>query len=247
MVRGGREVLHDVSLRVSAGEQIAILGPNGCGKSTLLKLMTCELYPSAREGTSVRLFGRERWDLTELKRRLGVVGNDLPGQPFFRTTAFDCILTGFFSSSTLWPHLDVTTMMRERAEELLVQVGAEGYRTQPFGELSAGQAKRVMIARALAGSSECLLLDEPSNALDLRAQRELRELLIRLAAQGTTMLHITHQVADLIPAMRRVVCMAGGRIVADGRREDLLTVRHLSGLFGTEVRLDERDGFVHAW
>ncbi len=247
VVRSGRNVLRGVSLSVRAGEQIAILGPNGCGKSTLIKTITCELYPLAREGSRVRLFGRERWDLTELKRRLGVVSNELPGQPFLRASAFDCILTGFFSSSTLWPHLEVTDAMRARAEQLVVQVGAEPYRTQPFGELSAGQGRRVLIARALAGSSECLLLDEPSNALDLAAQRELRELMVQLAAQGTTMLHITHHVADIIPAMRRVVCMAAGRIVADGAREELLTEERMSSLFGTPVRLAERDGFLHAW
>lgn len=240
-------MLHDLSLRVDAGEQIAILGPNGCGKSTLIKTLTCELYPLALPGTQVRLFGRERWDLTELKRRLGVVGNDLPGKPFLRTSAFDCILTGFFSSSTLWPNLEVTDAMRERAELLLVQVGAEAYRDRPFGELSSGQGRRVLIARSLAGSSECLLLDEPSNALDLAAQRELRELLVELAAAGTTMLQVTHHVADIIPAMRRVVCMADGRIAMDGAREEVLTEDRLSRLFGTEVQLSERNGFLNAW
>ncbi|MGI4827229.1 MAG: ABC transporter ATP-binding protein [Janthinobacterium lividum] len=246
VVRGGRTVLNEVSLRVEAGEQVAILGPNGCGKSTLIKTLTCELYPLAETGYA-RMFGRERWDLTELKRRLGVVSNDLPGQPFLRTTAIDCVLTGFFSSSTLWPNLQVSSAMRERAEALLMRVGATSFRNQAFGELSAGQGRRVMIARALAGSAECLLLDEPSNALDLRAQRDLRELISGLAAEGTTILHITHQVADIVPAMRRVVCMESGRIVADGNRAELLTEQRLSALFSTEVRLMERDGLLHAW
>lgn len=246
VVRGTRAVLHGLSLRVEAGEQVALVGPNGCGKSTLIKTITCELYPLAGQGHA-RMFGRDPWDLKELKKRLGVVSNDLPGEPFLRTRALDCILTGYFSSSTLWPNLRVTAEMRDRAEQLLARVGAAGYRDRPFGELSAGQGRRILIARALAGSARCLLLDEPSNALDLAAQRELRTLLAALADEGTTMLHITHQVADIIPAMRRVVCMAEGRIVADGDRKELLTETSLSGLFGTEVRLMERDGFLHAW
>ena len=73
VVRGERKVLHDVSLVIEEGEQIALLGPNGCGKSTLMKTLTCELYPLAEPAMRVSLFGRERWDVTELKKRLGVV------------------------------------------------------------------------------------------------------------------------------------------------------------------------------
>ncbi len=247
MVRGERVVLNDVSLRVERGEQIALLGPNGCGKSTLLKTITCELYPLARTETRVEILGRERWDLTELKKQLGVVQAEIPGKPMLAISGFEAVLTGFFSSSTLWPHLRVTDEMRDRAMAVMEQVGASALREKRFGEMSAGQQRRVLIGRALVASAGCLLLDEPSNALDLYAQRELRDLLVQLAEQGTTMLLITHQLADIIPAMRRVLMMRDGKIVADGAREELLTSAQLGELFGTEVRLSERDGFLHAW
>ena len=83
-------VLHDVSLRIERGEHVAILGPNGCGKSTLLKTMTCELYPIVKPETRVCLLGRERWDLTELKRRMGVVSPELPGKPTFAYERIRC-------------------------------------------------------------------------------------------------------------------------------------------------------------
>ena len=86
VARGDKVVLHDVNLRVDAGEHIAILGPNGCGKSTLIKTMTCELYPIAEPETRVSIFGRERWDLTELKKRLGVVSPELPGKPTLKNS-----------------------------------------------------------------------------------------------------------------------------------------------------------------
>src|ERR1035441_10741125 len=73
VARGERVVLHDVTLQVRAGEHVAILGPNGCGKSTLIMAMTCQVYPMVRPGMVVRIFGRERWDLTELRRHFGVV------------------------------------------------------------------------------------------------------------------------------------------------------------------------------
>jgi len=248
-------VLHDINLRIDAGEHVAILGPNGCGKSTLIKTMTCECYPMVLDRTRVSIFGRERWDLTELKKRLGVVSPELPGKAILRTTGRDAVLTGFFSSSTLWPNLTVTAEMRTRAEEVLELVGAVGIADKPVGEMSAGEQRRVMIGRALVGSgasaagggSEMLLLDEPSNALDLAAQQDLRRMLRRLAQQGTGILLITHHIADILPEIGRVILMRAGRIVADGTKQELLTAPVLSELFAVKVGVVEREGFFHAW
>ena len=247
VARGENVVLHDINLSVSAGEHIAILGPNGCGKSTLIKTITCECYPIVQEEMDVRIFGRPRWDLTELKKRLGVVSAELPGRPTLTTTGRDAVLTGFFSASTLWPNLTVTDEMRARAEEVLSLIDAEQLRDKFVGHMSAGQQRRIMIGRALVASSQMLLLDEPSNALDLAAQRDLRELLRRLAQQGTGILLITHHVSDIIPEIERILMMEDGRIVADGPRKELLTADRLGDLFRTEVRLTEKDGFHHAW
>jgi iron complex transport system ATP-binding protein len=92
-----------------------------------------------------------------------------------------------------------------------------------------------------------LLLDEPSNALDLAAQADLRNLLRRLAQEGTGILLITHHIADILPEIDRILLMKEGRIVADGPKSLLLTPEKLSSLFETEVRMTEREGFYHAW
>lgn len=252
VARGSNIVLHDVSLSIGHGEHVAILGPNGCGKSTLLKTMTCELYPIVKPETRVRLLGRERWDLTELKRRMGVVSPELPGRPTLHTSGFDAVVTGFFSSSTLWPNLHVTAAMRERAEEILALVGAQELREKPVGQMSAGQQRRVMIGRALAGASidgdvQMLLLDEPSNALDLAAQHDLREMLRGLAQRGVAIVMITHHIADILPEMNRVIMMRDGRIIADADKRELLTENRLSELFGRQITLTERGDFWNAW
>lgn len=255
VARGDKLVLHDLSLSIDRGEHIAILGPNGCGKSTLLKTITCELYPLVCPETRVRIMGRERWDLTELKRRMGVVAAELPGRKTLSITGLDAILTGFFSSSMLWPNLTVTDRMRERAEAILTNVNAANLRTTPVGEMSAGQQRRIMIGRAMAGTlrdgdnenAQMLLLDEPSNALDLAAQQDLREMLRKLAQSGTAILMITHHIADILPEIDRIVMMNEGRIVADGSKQDLLTANQLGRLFGREITLIERDGYWNAW
>jgi iron complex transport system ATP-binding protein len=247
VARGDNIVLHDIHLSVNTGEHIAILGPNGCGKSTLIKTITCECYPIVQPETKVSIFGRERWDLTELKKKLGVVSAELPGKPTFQTTGRDAVITGFFSSSTLWPNLVVTEVMRERAEQVLHLVDAMGFAEKPVGQMSAGQQRRIMIGRALVASAGMLLLDEPSNALDLAAQAELRDLMRKLAQEGTGILLITHHIADIPPEIDRILMMQAGRIVADGPKSELLTAERLSALFSTEVRLAERNGFYHAW
>ena len=247
VARGDNVVLHDINLSVNTGEHIAILGPNGCGKSTLIKTITCECYPIVMPETKVSIFGRDRWDLTELKKRLGVVSTELPGRPTLQTTGRDAVLTGFFSSSTLWPNLTVTPAMQVRADEVLALVDAVDLANKPVGEMSAGQQRRIMIGRALVASSQMLLLDEPSNALDLAAQADLRNLLQKLARQGTGILLITHHIADILPEIDRVLMMRDGRIIADGPKLDLLTAARLGALFGTQVELAERDGFYNAW
>src|ERR1017187_6865834 len=124
VARGDRIVLHDVNLNIRAGEHVAILGPNGCGKSTLILTMTCQIYPIVQQGMEVRIFGRERWDLTQLRKHFGVVagglfGSELPGERTAVTTGLDAVIAGFFSASTLWPDLPVTGEMRQRAREAL--------------------------------------------------------------------------------------------------------------------------------
>ncbi|MGA8938170.1 MAG: ATP-binding cassette domain-containing protein [Acidobacteriaceae bacterium] len=255
VARGSKIVLHDISLRIAEGEHLAILGPNGCGKSTLLKAITCELYPLVRPDTRVRIMGRERWDLTELRRRMGVVAAELPGKQTLSITGLEAVLTGFFSSSILWPNLSITKRMRDRAEEILELVNGEALREMLVGEMSAGQQRRVMIGRAMAGTSsnleegsvEMLLLDEPSNALDLAAQHDLREMLRGLAQRGTTILLITHHIADILPEMDRIVLMRDGRIAADGNKRSTLTEPILEELFGREIAVTERDGYWNAW
>jgi iron complex transport system ATP-binding protein len=252
VARGERVVLEDVNLRIRAGEHVAILGPNGCGKSTLILTMSCQLYPIVRQGMRVRIFGRERWDLTELRRHFGVVapgltGTELPGERTATTTGLNAVIAGFFSASTLWPNLRVTEEMQARAVEALERMEALHLAERLVGEMSAGEKRRILIARALVHRPRQLLLDEPSNALDLAAQRELRETLRRLAREGTGLVMVTHHLSDILPEIERVILMRGGRIVGDGPRGELLTETRLSGLFNTPVRIGRDEEWLHSW
>ena len=252
VARGDRVVLHDINLTIRAGEHVAILGPNGCGKSTLILTMTCQIYPIVKPGMHVRIFGRERWDLTQLRKHFGVVaaglmGSELPGERTAVTIGLDAVIAGFFSASTLWPNLHVTGEMRERAIEALERIEATHLAQQLVGEMSAGEKRRILIARALVHRPRQLLLDEPSNALDLAAQRDLRETLRRLAGEGTGLVLVTHHLGDILPEIERVILMREGRIVADGPREELFTAPRLSELFHIFVWIGRDDEWFYSW
>ena len=252
VARGDRIVLHDVNLSIRAGEHVAILGPNGCGKSTLIFTITCQIYPIVQPGMQMRIFGRERWDLTQLRKHFGIVaaglmGTELPGERTAVTTGLDAVIAGFFSASTLWPNLHVTDEMRERAVEALERIEAGHLANQLVGEMSAGERRRILIARALVHRPRQLLLDEPSNALDLAAQRELRDTLRRLAQEGTGLVLVTHHLGDILPEIERVILMRDGRIAGDGPRTEMLTAPKLSELFNTPVRIGQDEEWLHSW
>jgi iron complex transport system ATP-binding protein len=175
------------------------------------------------------------------------MGAELPGERTAVTNGLDAVIAGFFSASTLWPNLHVTEEMRARASEALARIEATHLAGQLVGAMSAGEKRRILIARALVHRPRQLLLDEPSNALDLAAQRELRETLRGLAREGTGLVMVTHHLADILPEIERIILMRDGRIVGDGPREELLTEPRLSELFRTPIRIGRDAEWLHSW
>lgn len=245
-VRDGADVLGIDRLDIDLGEHLAILGPNGCGKSTLIALLTRELYPAAAPERCL-LLGRERWDLAELRTQFGVVGTGLPGERTAEATGREAVLAGFFGASALWPQHVVSPAMERASADALALLGAGHLAEKRVRTMSAGEQKRVLIARAVVHRPRTLLLDEPSNALDIAAQRGLRLALQSVARAGTGIVLVTHHLADILPEMRRVLLMRGGRIAADGPKAELLTEERLGSLFGAPVRIEERNGWFRAW
>jgi len=234
VMRGGKTVLHDFSLRVHADEHVAVLGPNGCGKSTLIKTITRECYPVVRAGSHMTILGRKSWNVFELRSLLGIVSNDL-------MSSCTAEASGFFPNHTVDPK------HTELAEAALARLGVPHLADRAVEEMSSGEAKRVLIARALVHKPRALLFDEPCNSLDILAQHDLRETMRVLANSGTGIILVTHEIQDVVPEIERVVLMSNGRIVADGRKQAVLQAKSLGKLFGLKVELAHRDGYYNIW
>jgi iron complex transport system ATP-binding protein len=247
VMRGDTLALDDVSLKIGVGEHVAVLGPNGCGKSTLIKAITRECYPVVNEGSSVRILGEETWNVFELRELLGIVSSDLMATCTRSVSGRDIVLSGFFSSIGIWPHQEVTSDMRERAERAMARLEISHLADRFTDEMSSGEARRVLLARALVHDPRTLILDEPSVALDLGAQHELRMILRKLAQSGIGIVMVTHHLSDLIPEIERVLLMKRGKIVADGPVREILVESTLSDLFGHPLQLSERDGYYNLW
>jgi iron complex transport system ATP-binding protein len=247
VIRGDKPALDDFSLRIAPHEHVAILGPNGCGKSTLIKTITRECYPVVREDSRIRILGRERWNIFELRSLLGIVSNDLLAWCKADTPGCEVVLSGFFSSQRVFRNHRVQPEQERRALAALERLGVSHLADRPMEEMSSGEAQRILIARALVHEPKALLFDEPANSLDILAQHELRDTMSRLARSGVGIVLVTHHVADIIPEIERVVLMRDGRVVADGRKDELLSTTQLSQLFGLEVQVARKDGHYHLW
>ncbi|MFO0283831.1 MAG: ABC transporter ATP-binding protein, partial [Acidobacteriota bacterium] len=240
--RGERPALRGLSLRIEEGEHIAILGPNGCGKSTLLKVITREEYPLLRPDSFVRIYGQDRWHLDELRQWLGIVSNDWMARATRDVRGRELVLGGFFNSIVIEPYHEVTPSMRERADAALAEMGVLHLADRWTDELSSGEARRILLARALVHQPKALLLDEPGTSLDFAAQRHLNELISLQARQGRTIVLVTHHLSDILPEMERVAFLHEGRILADGPKQDMLTSRRLSELFNTRLEVVCHEG-----
>ncbi len=246
VLRGDVPALDAVTLAIPIGRHTAILGPNGCGKSTLIQVLLRELHPLAREHgpAPVRVLGERLWDIARLRGQLGIVSARLDDQlrtiPGLRVEG--AVLAAGFGRLAAPDAAQVDPSMRQAAHAALAQASAAPLAGRDYASLSTGEARRVLVARALVHRPAALLLDEPTSGLDVVARAQLLASLRRIARAGTTLVLVTHHAEELLPEIGHVVLLQRGRVLADGPRDAVLTDALLSQAFGAPLRFSAGAG-----
>lgn len=247
--RGNTCVFSNFSLTIEQHEQVAILGPNGAGKTTLLKLVNRELYPVVQAESSVRILGRDNWNVWDLRAQIGLVSQDLQNSYRGKTRGLQVVVSGFLSSVGVHGLLArrISTQQQTKARSVMDELGVGGLADTPLANMSTGQQRRCLLARALVHDPHTLILDEPTAGLDLAASFDYLARMRDLVRAGKNIVLVTHAVHEIPPAIGRVILLREGAIVADGSRASVLTRANLENAFGVAMRVREIDGYFLAY
>ncbi len=239
-------VLKNISLQIKEGEHCVILGANGSGKSTLIKLINCELYPSFKNEPFKReILSYERWVVTELRKHLGVVTNDLHTKFLFygnSLNGFETVLSGFYGTIGLFDHLENTAEQMRATESAMERLGILHLRHKKVDQMSTGELRKCIVARALVHPVKAILLDEPTVGLDIKAQLDFIDMMRSLAKSGTTVILVTHHIEEIFEEIQKVVLIKEGNIYASGEKELVLNSQNLSAIFNTPLEMQKQQG-----
>ncbi|MCQ6963202.1 molybdenum ABC transporter ATP-binding protein [Methanolobus chelungpuianus] len=245
--RNDRKILDSVGMYIRQGENIAIIGPNGSGKSSIIKVITGDYRPRAdSSGMVFRIMGKESWNIFDLRGLLGIVSGDLQLDYMRDISGMEVVLSGFFSSIGIYANHRVRPEMVATAYEVMKFLEIPHLSGKLISEMSAGEARRILIGRALVHDPQILVLDEPANSLDMKSHHQFRELTRKVAAAGKNIVLVTHDLGDIIPEIDRVILLKDGKVFAEGKKEEILSEGKLSDLFGLPVKVSRINGYYHA-
>jgi len=244
--RGSNIGLTDISLTIPLGEHHAIIGPNGAGKSTLLKLITRELSPVVKDGSSIKVFEKERFTIHSLREKIGIVSQDFQDNYQSATNGLGVVVSAFLGSVGIHQHHQVDRNMIENAEALLEELGIAELSNQRYLHMSHGQKRQLILARAIAHKPQALILDEPTNALDLKARFWFLKTIRKLAQSGTTIILVTHDPSEIIPEIQNVSLLRAGSITFSGPKVQALEETRMSELYGIPITMRHSGEYFYA-
>ncbi len=247
--RGSTRVFENLTLKIEQHEPAAILGPNGSGKTTLLKVMNRELYPMRQNNASVRILGRETWNVWDLRSHIGIVSHDLQARYRDNTSGLHVVLSGFLSSVGIHGSLAgrISAEQKSRAREIMEALGVGALMGTELRKMSTGQQRRCLLARALVHDPDTLILDEPTAGLDLAASFDYLTRIRQLSEGGKNIVLVTHLLNEIPPEIDRVILLREGKIIADGAKDAVLTEKNLRHTYGTDLRLAKIDDYYLAY
>lgn len=237
--REERTILDDVNWSVHPGEHWVLLGRNGSGKTTLLELITAYQFPSS--GT-VRVLGHTygQCDVREVRQRIGYISQSLVEKLTLRDPVWEVVATGAYAWLRFYQ--EIPKEVKERAHQLLEEFHLGRLADQPLAVCSQGERKKIMLARALMGDPELLIMDEPCSGLDIYEREKLLEDMALLSGRDLGIVYVTHHSEEIIPLFTHVALLHEGRMVASGLKREVMTPELLSETFDMPVQVDWTNG-----
>lgn len=223
-MKQGQTILDDISWRVNPGEHWAILGLNGSGKTSILNIVAGYAFPTVGKVKVLdTVFGEA--NILKMRERIGYMSSALEkfGSTFNNQLVKNIVLSGRFASFALFKHHEVAQRDLTKLDQMLANFRLDHLKEKPYRQLSQGEKRRVLIARALMNEPELLILDEPCSSLDVLAREELLAVMAEITATGCQLLYVTHHVEEIIDTITHVLLLKDGEVLAQGRKEAILT------------------------
>jgi iron complex transport system ATP-binding protein len=251
-----KEAIRSLSFSIPLGCSTVILGPNGSGKSTLLKMLMRLLYPEpeaeemGNHRSAIRILGKEQWNVWELRKQLGYVSGELDFH-FQRgragnMTLFQAIMTGFEAVELPLEIAEISDDRSSRVEVLIDQWNLSSLRSRRMFQLSTGERRKALIARAMIHRPIGLVLDEPTAGLDMKNRQELLARLDAIPSHETTIVMVTHHIEEILPSIEMLLMIKEGELYFQGRPSEGITDDRLSRLFDTQVRVSRSESGFYA-
>ncbi|WP_163540042.1 ABC transporter ATP-binding protein [Gracilibacillus sp. YIM 98692] len=237
--KDGKWILKEIDWQINKGENWVLLGLNGAGKTALLHMLNAHYFPTAGKMKVVgKRFGKDVLG-ERLRQKIGLVSSTIKQRIYGSDSAYQVVLSGGFASIGLYE--TPTDDMREKAQQILKDLGCFHYANRPYGTLSQGEQQRVVIGRALMGDPELLILDEPTTGLDFLAREDLLDSITNISNQegaAPTIIYVTHHVDEILPIFQKTLLLKGGTVFDQGDSTTLITSSVLSKFFGVPVEVD---------